>query len=282
MRARCPASAANLGPGFDALAIALPLFVEVTVDGAPRLQLSSSGEGSDLPLDENHLAVRVARSILGHDRLSISIRSEIPLQRGLGSSAAVAAATAAACGSTDAFAVAARFDGHAENAAASVFGGLIAATVIDDLPYAAPLPLDPELVIALLVPDRGLATEKARQVLPEAVPFGDAVANLGRMALLIAGLADRNHLHWFAGDDKLHQPVRASLFPEAETLLVAMRQAGAAISCWSGAGPSLLAICVDEETAHSVAAAGEDAMRALEVPGRTFVLRAERDGIVTA
>lgn len=280
MRARCPASAANLGPGFDVLAIALALYVEVTVESAPSFELTSFGEGAELPAGPDHLAARVARSIFGHDRVSITVRSEIPVGRGLGSSAALAAATAAACGSSDPFAVAVEFDGHAENAAASVFGGLVAATIVDGRPYAESLPLDTELVFTLLVPDYELRTEEARAVLPVHVRFDDAVANLGHMGLLIAGLADRNRLHAFAGDDRLHQNARASLFPPAEPLLLRLREAGASISCWSGAGPSILAICLDEQIAQRVAAAGESAMRDLDVDGRALVLRAGTDGLV--
>jgi homoserine kinase len=280
MRARCPASTANLGPGFDVLAIALALYIEVTVENATTFELTSRGEGSELPVDRNHLAARVALDVLGHDHLSITVQSEIPVGRGLGSSAALAAATAAACGSSDPFSVAARFDGHAENAAASVFGGFVAATTIDDRAYAEPLVLDPALVFALLVPDRKLSTKKARAALPNEVTFGDAVANLGRMGLLIAGLADRTRLHGFAADDRLHQRARASLFPAAEALLRALREAGASAACWSGAGPSLLAICADAATARRVASAGERAMREEDVPGRALVLRADTEGLV--
>ncbi|MGB9111205.1 MAG: homoserine kinase [Acidimicrobiales bacterium] len=281
MRARCPASTANLGPGFDVLAIALALYVEVSVESAAEFELSSLGEGADLPRDRNHLAARVALDLLGHDRISITIRSEIPVGRGLGSSAALAAATAAASGSNDPFAVAARFDGHAENAAASVFGGLVAATTVEGRAYAEPLPLDPDLVFALLIPDQELRTEDARAVLPREVAFADAVTNLGHMGLLIAGLADRGRLHAFAGDDRLHQGARAPLFPAAETLLATMRRAGASVSCWSGAGPSLLAICTDEQTAEYVASTGERAMRESNVPGRAVVLRSDTSGATT-
>jgi homoserine kinase len=281
VRARCPASTANLGPGFDVLAIALSLYVEVSVEPGAGFELSSIGEGSELPADRDHLAARVARSILGHDRLSITVSSEIPVGRGLGSSAALAAATAAACGDADPFSVAAEFDGHAENAAASVFGGLVAATVEDKRAYAEPLLLDPSLVFAVLIPDHELSTEQARSALPTDVPFRDAVTNLGRVGLLIAGLADSRRLHSFAADDRLHQHARAALFPPAEALLASMRTAGASVACWSGAGPSLLAICTNEEIARHVASTGEKAMRDLDVPGRSLVLRADTKGLVT-
>jgi homoserine kinase len=96
VRARAPASSANLGPGFDALAIALARYVEVTIEPADRLQVTAEGEGSDLPADHTHLAARVAASVAGHDRLTIHVRSDIPVGRGLGSSAALAVAAAAA------------------------------------------------------------------------------------------------------------------------------------------------------------------------------------------
>lgn len=279
VRSRCPASSANLGPGFDALALALSLYVEVEVEPADRLRISSSGEGSDLPTDGGHLAARVARSVLGHDRLSITVRSDIPVGRGLGSSAALAAATAAACAAPDPFAVAVRFDGHAENAAASVMGGLVAATIIDDHAIAEPLPLDPELSYAVLIPDQELSTEVARSLLPRSVPFGDAVANIGRMGLLLAGLADRHRLHSVAGDDRLHQTARSKLFPESTDLMQAMRDAGATVVCWSGAGPSLLGICSSETIASEVVERSKEALERLGVAGRALRLRAAVDGL---
>jgi homoserine kinase len=122
MRARAPASAANLGPGFDVLAVALDLYVEVEVEPAPRLVVRSEGEGADLDEDDMHLAARVAIDVVGHDRLAVTVRSDIPVGRGLGSSAALAVAAAAAAGSKDPLGVAARIDGHPENAAASAVG----------------------------------------------------------------------------------------------------------------------------------------------------------------
>ncbi len=169
--------------------------------------------------------------------------SDIPVGRGLGSSAALAVAAAAAAGAADPFRYGVEIDGHPENAAASAFGGLVAATMVGDRPVVRRMPLDPDLSFVVLVPDRQLLTADARAVLPESVSRGDAVFNLGRLALLLAGLADHHDLGPEAGDDRLHQDARAAVFPEAPDLLAGLREAGALMSCWSGAGPSLLAVC---------------------------------------
>jgi homoserine kinase len=143
------------------------------------------------------------------------VRSQIPVSRGLGSSAALAAAAAAACGADDPFAVAAAWDGHPENAAASVFGGLVAAADVEGTPSAAHLPLSRGLAFVVIVPDRPLVTAEARAVLPETLSRDDALFNLGRMGLLLAGLADPALLTPEATADRLHQNARATLFPEA-------------------------------------------------------------------
>ncbi len=280
MRARVPASTSNIGPGFDVLGLALGLYVEVTVEDAEQLTLTTEGEGSGLARDASHLAVRIASAIRGHDRLAIHVNSEIPIGRGLGSSAALAVATAAAAGADDPLGVAAKSDGHAENAAASVLGGLVAATFIDGRPVARRLPLDSELSFVVVVPDRELATAEARSVLPESVSFDDAVANLGRLGLLIAGLGDRLALVPGAGSDRLHQDARAALFPEAPRLLARLREAGAVVSCWSGAGPSLLGICTSDETATWVIEAANDALVEVALPGRVLLLRSDVEGLI--
>ena len=280
MRARVPCSTSNLGPGFDVLGLALDLYVEVEVRESDGLVITAEGEGADLPLDETHLAVEVATAVAGHDRLSIHVRSEIPLGRGLGSSAALVAATAAAAGSDDPLGFAARSDGHAENAAASVLGGLVAATFVEGRPIARRLPLDPELRFVVAVPDRELATRTARTLLPAEVPFSDAVSNLGRMGLLVAGLGDRTGLVSAAGLDRLHQDARSALFPEAPAILEALRDAGAVVSCWSGAGPSLLGICTSEPVASAVLAAVEAALAEMKVPGRVLELRPDIEGLI--
>jgi homoserine kinase len=279
MRARAPASAANLGPGFDVLAMALDLYVEVEVERAPRLVVRSEGEGADLEEDDMHLAARVAIDVAGHDRLAVTVRSGIPVARGLGSSAALAVAAAAAAGSRDPLGVAARVDGHPENAAASVVGGLVAATLVRGAVRAVRMPLDGGLVFVAMVPDRSLPTAKARQALPQQVSRADATFNLGRLSLLLAGLADRSLLIREATEDRLHQDYRSPLFPEAPQLLSRLVAAGAMAACWSGAGPTLLGICDGADGARVHARAEQD-MEEIGVPGRVLLLRPDLEGLV--
>ena len=279
MRARVPASSANLGPGFDTLGIALSLGTEVAVEPAKVLCGSVTGEGARYPLDDRHLAVRIVRDILGHDRVRITIASDIPVSRGLGSSASLAVAVAASVGHPDPLSYAAGLEGHADNAAASVLGGFVTATVIDGRVYANRLPLDPELTFVALVPDRHLATKQARGTLPPAVPFGDAVANLGAMGLLIAGMADHTKLVTAAGSDRLHQLYRTSMFPESPSLMAALIEGGALTSFWSGAGPTIVGVCRRSEAAD-VCASGREALAAVGLTGTVSVLDADTTGLV--
>ena len=279
MRARAPASSANLGPGFDTLAVALDCYVSVEVEPAPSLRVHSEGEGSGLFDDASHLAARVAVEVLGHDRVAVTVRSQIPVARGLGSSAALAAAAAAAAGAEDPFAVAAAHDGHPENAAATVFGGLVAATTVEGTAVHAPLPLADELAFVAVVPERNLATPAARQALPETISRADAVFNLGRMGLLLAGLADPAYLVAGATADRIHQPARTAMFPEAPALLRGLVDAGALAASWSGAGPTLIAM-VNVGSVEAVRSGAEAVLGASGVPGRVLSLRADRRGIV--
>jgi homoserine kinase len=278
VRARAPASSANLGPAFDALALALDCYVEVSVEETGRFALRATGEGADLPADQSHLAARIAIEVRQTDRLAIEVASDIPVGRGLGSSAALAVAAAAAAGADDPFSYGVAVDGHPENAAASAFGGLVVATTVAGEPVWRRLPLDPGLRYVALVPDRQLLTEAARATLPNEVPFADAIFNLGRMGLLMSGLADGQLLVGEAGDDRLHQDYRARLFPEAPALLAGLRQEGALTSFWSGAGPALIGVCW-KEGAAALAARAQALMDRYAVGGQVRQLDADTGGI---
>ena len=281
MFARVPASSANLGPGFDAIAVALELYVEVTVEPSDGFTITSDGFGEGLFDNEHHLGAVVAAHVLGHTDFSIHVASAIPLSRGLGSSAALALAAAAAAGALDPLAVATQFDGHAENAAASMLGGLVVASVNErDGIIARQLTLDEAWRFVVVVPDQELSTADARRVLPERVAFADAVHNLNALGLLIAGLADHRAFVDASMDDRLHQPYREKLLPYASSLLATLRDAGAAGACWSGAGSSMLGLA-DESSAPSVSDAATQFLMNHGVAGTVLTLRADRTGLVT-
>jgi homoserine kinase len=254
------------------------LYVEVEVRASDTLTVTAHGEGRDLPQDKSHLAAQVAIDVAGTDALDIVVRSNIPVARGLGSSAALAAAAAAAAGSTDPLGTATHIDGHPENAAASIHGGLVTATTVNGRPVAARLPLDPDLVFVVVIPDRPLPTKTARQALPETVSHHDATFNLGRMGLLIAGLQDRARLIPAATEDRLHQPHRIALFPESPALIQGLVDAGARAACWSGAGPSLLALC-DRADGSRIRDAAETLMSDERVNGHALLLEADATGL---
>jgi homoserine kinase len=281
MIARAPASSANLGPGFDTLAVAFGLYVEVSIEPADAFSITTEGCGAGRFDDERHLAARVAADVLGHDRFALRVNSSIPLSRGLGSSAALTVAAAAAAGAADPLTVAAHVDGHAENAAASVLGGLVVASRSDEHGVVARrLELDDVWRFVVVVPDGELSTVEARRALPASVSFSDVVNNLNAMGLLIAGLAHHEEFVDWSMDDTLHQPYRAELLVFADDLLKELRESGASASCWSGAGPSMLGLVMNE-TADDVALAAKAFLHARSIPGEVYLLDADRTGLVT-
>lgn len=280
--ASAPASSANLGPGFDCLAVALALRIEVSVEPARCFTVEAEGEGEAIPATENHLAARVLRDVLGHDEVAVRIRSDIPVGRGLGSSASLAVATAAAAGAGDPLGVACRIDGHPENAAASVYGGLVAATVLDDgQPLAVHFPLDADATFVVLVPDRSLATREARAALPAQIRHSDAARNVSRTGVLIGALGDLSLFRPGLMGDWLHQPYRLALMPEADALIQALKTAGALGAAWSGAGPSMLAVC-RRDHAELVRQAGAQALAEAGVEGDARILEPDMRGLQVA
>jgi homoserine kinase len=191
----------------------------------------------------------------------------------------LAVAAAAAAGAKDPLAVAAHMDGHPDNAAASMVGGLVAAARVKGGVQAVRLPLDVSLAFVVVVPDITLSTARARQALPTEVSRESAAFNLSRMALLIAGLADSRVLISEATEDRLHQDYRSPLFPAAPKLLASMSAGGALAVCWSGAGPSLLGITL-ATVAPAVQAAAVTALADADISGQVLVLRPDMHGLI--
>ena len=252
---RVPASTANLGPGFDALGLALDLHdtVEVAVTDA-GVQVEVTGEGAgQVPTDESHLVVRALRAAadaLGIALPGVSLRCHnvIPHARGLGSSAAaIVAGVAAAYGlagkpvDEDALQLAAEFEGHADNAAASLYGGLALAWSEGPRFRAVRLEPHPDVSAVVLIPDEHSATTVTRGLLPDNIPHKDAAFAAGRCALAVHALTTRPDLLLPATEDRLHQDYRESAWPDTMRIVRELRENGVPATV-SGAGPTVLAI----------------------------------------
>jgi homoserine kinase len=281
VRVRVPATSANLGPGFDALGLALALHdeVEAEVTGS-GLAVEVSGEGAeDAAAGERHLVVRAMRvafaATAGGQPPGLALRctNAIPQGRGLGSSAGAVVAgllaaralagppspepsesgAAPSCGGPDPLpddallALATEFEGHADNAAACLAGGLTVVWNPGTGPRAVRLDPLPAIVPVLCVPVESMPTTAARRALPSTVPHADAAANAGRAALLVTALTQAPDLLLDATQDVLHQPYRAPLMPATADLIGRLRGAGIA-AVLSGAGPSVLALTVRGKT----------------------------------
>jgi homoserine kinase len=236
---RVPASSANLGPGFDALGLALDYWLSLDV-----------GLG---PTDEHHLAVRSFRAAGGTG--DVGVRANFPGGRGLGFSGAArlagvlgARVQQGAASSRDLL-EAARLDasameGHADNVSASAFGGLVAVAGT----HAVPVPMALDAGVVVWTPNEETSTKASRALLPESVPFTDAVFNVGRTALLVAAFAagDVDALRE-ATQDRLHQDRRLESVPRSRAALHALVDAGAWCAWLSGSGPSVAALCAPDD-----------------------------------
>jgi homoserine kinase len=259
-----PASSANLGPGFDSLGLALELRDELEASvTASGLGVDVTGEGAgEVARDETHLVVRAMRAcfdLLGAqpEGLLLSCRNRIPHARGLGSSAAAIvggiflARTLVDDGlqlmdDQAVFQLAAELEGHPDNVAAAVYGGLTVAGLSARTFYATRVPVAPEIRAEVFVPPAAVSTELARGLLPELVSHRQAAANAGRAALLVAGLAGQPELLLTATADLLHQQYRRPAMPDSLDLVDRLRADGHA-AVVSGAGPSVLVLGTDDQ-----------------------------------
>ena len=254
---RVPATTANLGPGFDTLALALDLWNEAVfrpVESGLTITVEGEGRGV-LPLDRKNLVLKaveelcyaVDRSVPG---LAVRCTNQIPLGSGLGSSAAATllglmganAVLGEPLNRDQILEMAIRMEGHPDNAAAAMNGGLVVVSGINEHGWLVRRFDLPELSAALVLPDFDFPTHAARAALPKQVPIGDAVFNMGRALLVVEALRTGDlDLLGKAMEDRLHQPYRLPLIPRAAEAMAAARQAGAAATAISGAGPSVIA-----------------------------------------
>ncbi|MGI8308037.1 homoserine kinase [Saccharopolyspora hattusasensis] len=262
VRVTVPGSTANLGSGFDTLGMALSLYDAVSVrvvDGAAGSAcVSVEGQGAaELPTDERHLVVRVIHKALAElgfaaPALRLHCQNSIPQSRGLGSSAAaIVAGVAAAFGLAGfdlrdkenpdrALQLAAVWEGHADNAAASLFGGFVVAWQESGRFHAVRMRPHPDVSPIVLVPQEESLTHTTRGLLPERVPHADAAFAASRAALAVHAITSDPALLLAATDDRLHQNYREPAWPETIALVRRLRAAGIAAAV-SGAGPTVLA-----------------------------------------
>jgi homoserine kinase len=262
---RVPASSANLGPGYDAMAAAVALHLELEVEETGEYGFETGG--LDVPTGRDNLLVRAFETLHSADGITFRLRSEIPLARGLGSSAAaiVAGLVAAdhlfelALTREELLARATEIEGHPDNVAAAIYGGFVVCAA-GDAPFAARFDPPEGLEGIVVIPGDEVSTRRAREAIPAEVPLADAVVNVSAAALLVLGLrsADldlvRRGLH-----DRLHQPYRRELYPRSMEIVDAAAELGAVGATISGAGPTVLVWTTWEEAGGVAAALKERA-----------------------
>ena len=261
---RVPATSANLGPGFDALGLALDLYDEVSAVPADSIVISVTGEGAgEVANDGSHLVVEAMRAAFAEvgtpfPGVRLTCANVIPHSRGLGSSAAAICAGVSAgfalagvqASRDQVYALATRIEGHPDNVAACVFGGVTIAWYEQQQPRVARLRPCPQLRPITFVPQVRTSTKTSRGTLPEQVLHRDAAANAARAALLIHGLTSDPVVLLDATEDWLHQPYRLPGLPVQQALVGALRDAGVP-AVLSGSGPTVLALARNDDEVES-------------------------------
>ena len=290
VRVKAPATTANMGPGYDCLGLALDVWntieVETLNEGETVVEISGEGAG-ELGTGKDNLVYRSMEFLFSEasqtmPAVRVRCENEIPLARGMGSSAAAIAGGLVAANSicstkftpNELLEMAATIEGHPDNVAAAVMGGM-QLVIVDHTDegrqlYTVPVNVPPEMHAVVFVPNVRISTEDARAVLPENVPIADAVHNMGRVGLLVASMAT-NHPEYLtiATQDRLHQPYRQPLFPAMKVIFKAALDAGALGVFLSGSGSTVLALTQGREL--TVAYEMAEAARQASVEGNVRV-----------
>ncbi len=291
LRILVPATTANLGPGFDCLGMALSLYKELEVEVTEHgLEIDIEGEGAaELARDSSNLILQSAQRVfdrVGYQPRGLHLRSinRLPLMSGLGSSsAAIVGGLLAANELTgnqltrdDLLRLAIEIEGHPDNVAPALLGGLVIVASGDPGPIVQHVEV-PDLRVVVVTPELRVSTEEARRLLPTTVPHTDAVFNTGRVALVVHALSHGDFdLLGRAMDDRLHQPFRKQLITGYDEVVGAAKAAGASAVAISGSGPTLIAFAPERH--EEIAAAMQQAFAAHEINSRVWVLEVDRWG----
>ena len=244
---RVPASSANLGPGYDVMAAAVSLYLEVEVEETGEFSVDTGG--LPVPANRDNLVVRAFESLQPADGFSFRLDSEIPTARGLGSSAAAIVAGLAAAdhlfelalSREEMLARAAEIEGHPDNVAAAIYGGFVVCGSQDGRLAAARFDPPEGLEAVVVIPAEEVSTDRAREAIPDQVPLADAVANVAAASQLILGLQLSDLTLVAAGlVDRIHQPRRRDLYPRSMEIVEGAAELGALGATISGAGPTVL------------------------------------------
>ncbi|HNW92234.1 MAG TPA: homoserine kinase [bacterium] len=286
---RVPATTANLGAGFDVLGMSLHLFNSFKISPGPRNQIITSGV-TGVPTDERNIFFHAYRAVFRRVRakvipISVEAKVEIPLARGLGSSAATYLAGAVAAQHVlgyplpedELMALATELEGHPDNIVPAFCGGM-AVIVRDGAAVRCWHHHVHGLTAVLAIPDFKRSTAAARKVIPARVPLGDAVFNVGRAALFVGAVADRNYnMLRYAMEDALHQRYRARRIPGLYDVVRAAVNAGACGAALSGSGPTMIALC--DHNPQPVAMAMQRAFTRRGVTSRCLTVAIDNHGV---
>lgn len=302
---KVPATTANLGPGFDCLGMALPIYNTITIEetvlpgtGIEINVLADESVGEEfslehIPMDENSIiykAVELLYNSIGQSpsELKINIHSQIPIARGLGSSASVIVGGLIAANKllgnpadkAALLSIATEVEGHPDNITPAIVGGLVISAKEDDgsIVYRK-LDWPEEWVITVCIPEYELATDISRSVLPEEVPMKDAVYNAQRMAMFVEAIHTKDaELMKLALKDKLHQPYRLKLVPGLEKIIQSLKHEDNVLGCvLSGAGPSILIISLKNDL-ERIRTIVKDIWNDLNLKAEILTLPVEKNG----
>ncbi len=278
---RVPATSANLGPGFDCLGLAVDLWGTITLGPGPE-------PGPDDPM--GNMAIVAAKRVyervnVPFAALSASYTGNIPIARGLGASAVARVGGLVAANELlgrrldrdELLVIGTELEGHADNVAPAIFGGLQVSVVEGGRVLHTASPLPSGLIMVLFVPEMRMVTKEARRVVPDSLSKADVIFNTSRAALFVAAMArGRFDLLHAATQDKLHQPPRSTLFPAMYPIFEAAREAGAHAAYLSGSGSTICALAT--ANAEPIAAAMAEVGRSQGVPGKTIISKPSETG----
>ena len=300
IRVRVPGTSANCGPGFDCIGLACTIYneLQLTLLKEPKLIIETKGEGaSSIPTDDRNIVWRSIQMLLertGADKdykgAIIRMENNIPISRGLGSSAAAIVAGIKAANAIignplnrhEILRLATEIEGHPDNVAPALFGGVTVSVVNKGQVQTFSFVPKMRLKLVVAVPDFPLSTRMARQVLPKEVPMKDAIFNIGRASMLIGALIKgKERFLKNAFDDALHQPYRTELVPGMEDVFKAAKNAGALGVALSGAGPCLIAFTIDKSRLeHEIAASMVQAFSNHDIKSKSLILNLDIRGAV--